>query len=102
MVYIGKNNISGALKKEFDTLGEKKGMEIKIDESMEETNFHEELLVMMQGLRENAPHVEGQGEGGEEGEHSEDLGMQRLMQFMRSQELLQRPPTHNQGEEEEK
>ena len=65
LVYIGENNISGAFKKEFDTLGEERGIRIKIDELRKGMNFHDEVLMMMQSLR--APHVEGQGEGGEEG-----------------------------------
>ena len=82
MVYIGGNNISGDLKKEFDTLAKDRGMEINIDKPKEGMNILEQLL-MMQSLRQNAPHVGGQGEGGEGegGEHSQNLG-QMMMQAL--------------------
>ena len=35
MVYIEENNISGYLKNKFDTLGEEREMEIKIEEPMQ-------------------------------------------------------------------
>ena len=99
MVYIDQNNISGGLKKEFDTLGEERGMEIKLDKPMEGTNFLEEL----QGLI-NAFHVDGQGEEGEgeRGEHLVGHGMQMMMQALGGLLMQTDHDEEEEGEEEKK